>query len=46
VHAAQRAFFVVKGDVRLRNDGLEAVRLEFLLAEDPGKEASLIFFTL
>ena len=44
VHAAQCAFFVVKGHVRLRNHGLEPVRLELLLAESPREEAPRIFF--
>jgi hypothetical protein len=43
VHAAQRAFLVVKGDVRLRDHGVEPVCLELLLTEGPCKEPAIIF---
>jgi hypothetical protein len=42
VHPSQRAFADIERNVRLRDDGLQTVRLEFVLAEGAREKASLI----
>ena len=42
VHAAQRALLVIEGDVGLRDHGLQAVRLELLLAEGAREEPASV----
>jgi hypothetical protein len=43
MHAAQRALVPIVRNVRLGYDGLQAMRLELLLAEGAGEESSCIF---
>jgi len=44
VHAAERALFLVKGNIALRYRRPEAVRLEFMLAETARKKSPIIRF--
>jgi len=42
VHAAKRASFFIEGDIALSYAHLQAMRLEFPLAETPSKEPAFI----
>src|SRR5262245_41351421 len=43
MHAAQRPFFYIGCDIGLGDDGLQPVRLEFVLTKGPREKASRVF---
>src|ERR1700722_4699444 len=46
MHAAHGALYAIESDVGLSDEGLQAMRLELMLAKTPCEESSGIFATL